>query len=151
MAHDATREITTSLDTPSLAALRELISVGSQIVPAIARRAELSTSELTALEHLMGQAMGPVDLARALGVTSAAASGIVDRLAARGHAIRQPHASDGRRTHVVITESGRAEVFGYLMPMFTALAALDSTLDDDQRLVVERYLRGATEAMQRLL
>ncbi len=140
-----------SLDTPSLAALRELIAVGAQVTPAVARRADLSHSELTALEHLIREPMGPVDLAKALGVTSAAASGIVDRLSSRGHAVRQPHARDGRRTHVIITESGRAEVLGYLMPMFAGLAALDSSLTDDERVVVERYLRGAIGAMQRLL
>lgn len=143
--------IEATLDTASLTALRELIEVGGHVGPAVARRANLSTSELTALEHLIREPMGPVDLARALGVTSAAASGIVDRLAQHGHAVRRPHDHDGRRTQVLITESGRAEVFGYLMPMFTALAALDGDLTDAERDVVARYLRGATDAMRHLL
>ena len=75
--------------------------------------------------------MGPADLARRLGVTTAASSGIVDRLTSRGHVVRVPHASDGRRTDVTITESGAAEVVGHLTPMFTALHELDSALDDD--------------------
>jgi hypothetical protein len=52
---------------------------------------------------------------------------------------------------VVITESGRAEVLARLAPMFAALAELDNGLADDERVVVERYLRGAIEAMRRLL
>ena len=40
----------------------------------VARRAGLSTSELHSLRHLAMRSMGPVDLARALGVTSAASS-----------------------------------------------------------------------------
>ena len=95
--------------------------------------------------------MGPVELARALGVTSAASSGVVDRLVGRGHAERRPHPDDGRRTEVVITESGRVEVFALLAPMFAALAELDSSLSDDERVVVERYLRGATAAMRALM
>ena len=95
----------------SLDALQELVDVAAQVPHEVARQAGLSTSELHSLRHLMDTPMGPVELARALGVTSAASSGVVDRLVARGHAQRRPHPDDGRRTEVVITESGRVEVF----------------------------------------
>ena len=117
----------------------------------MARRAALSHHELQTLEVVIEGAVGPVEIARELGVTSAAASGIVDRLAERGHVVRQPHVSDRRRTQVVITESGREEVLGYLMPMFTSLAALERTLTEEERVVITRYLRGATAAIRALL
>ena len=135
----------------SLDALQELVDVAAQVPHEVARKAGLSTSELHSLRHLMDTPMGPVELARALGVTSAASSGVVDRLVARGHATRRPHLDDGRRTEVVITETGRVEVFAMLAPMFAGLAQLDSSLSDDERVVVERYLRGATAAMRALL
>lgn len=135
----------------TLEALQELIDVAEATTPAVARQAGLSTSELHSLRHLSATPMGPVELARVLGVTSAASSGVVDRLVARGHAERRPHPEDGRRTEVVITDSGRAEVLERLQPMFASLAALDNGLTDEQREVVERYLRGAIEAMRRLL
>jgi DNA-binding MarR family transcriptional regulator len=135
----------------SLDALQELVDVAAQVPHEVARQAGLSTSELHSLRHLMDTPMGPVELARALGVTSAAASGVVDRLVARGHALRRPHAADGRRTEVVITESGRLEVFERLAPMFAALAELDSSLSEQERTLVERYLRGATAAMRALM
>lgn len=135
----------------TLAALQELIDVAEAVGPSVARQAGLSTSELHSLRHLSASPMGPVELARVLGVTSAASSGVVDRLVARGHAERRPHAEDGRRTEVVITDSGRAEVLSRLQPMFASLAALDNGLTEEQREVVERYLRGAIEAMRRLL
>ena len=135
----------------SLDALQELVDVAAQVPHEVARQAGLSTSELHSLRHLMDTPMGPVELARALGVTSAASSGVVDRLVARGHAERRPHAGDGRRTEVVITESGRVEVFALLAPMFAALAELDSSLRDAERDLVERYLRGATAAMRALM
>ncbi len=135
----------------SLDALQELVDVAARVPHEVARKAGLSTSELHSLRHLMDTPMGPVELARALGVTSAASSGVVDRLVARGHATRRPHHDDGRRTEVVITESGRVEVFAMLAPMFAGLAQLDSSLSDDERVVVERYLRGATAAMRALL
>ncbi len=135
----------------SLDALQELVDVAAQVPHEVARRAGLSTSELHSLRHLMDTPMGPVELARALGVTSAASSGVVDRLVARGHAQRRPHAEDGRRTQVVITESGRLEVFTRLAPMFAALSELDSSLSEEERGLVERYLRGATAAMRALM
>ncbi|QIM22939.1 winged helix-turn-helix transcriptional regulator [Phycicoccus sp. HDW14] len=135
----------------SLDALQELVDVAGQVPHEVARQAGLSVSELHSLRHLMSAPMGPVELARELGVTSAASSGVVDRLVARGHAERRPHPDDRRRTVVVITESGRLEIFSRLAPMFAGLADIDAALTDDERALVERYLRGATAAMRALM
>lgn len=137
--------------TPTLLALRELLSVGAQVGPSVARRASLSHTELAALELLVEHQAGPAELARRLGVTTAASSGIVDRLVARGHVVREPDEHDGRRTRVVLTDSGREDVIGHLMPMFVSLAQLDAGLTDEERSVVTAYLRGAIEAIRRLL
>jgi DNA-binding MarR family transcriptional regulator len=137
--------------TGTLSALQELVEVSETVPAVVARKAGLSTSELHSLRHLMRGPIGPVDLAKVLGVTSAASSGVVDRLVGHGHAERRAHPADGRRTEVVITESGRAEVLARMTPMFESLAALDATLTDDDRVVVERYLRGATAAMRNLM
>lgn len=135
----------------TLARLQDLIDAAGAAPAAVARRADLSTNELHALRHLsMGQ-MGPVDLARVLGVTSAASSGVVDRLVAHGHARRRPHPDDGRRTQVCLTDSGRAEAVGHLAPMFAALAELDGSLTAREREVVDRYLDGAIAAVRALL
>ena len=136
--------------TPTLAALQELVEVSETVPATVARQAGLSTSELHSLRHLMRGPVGPVELSRLLGVTSAASSGVVDRLVSRGHAERRSHPGDGRRTEVVITDSGRAEVLARMRPMFESLAALDASLADDERAVVERYLRGAIDAMTSL-
>jgi DNA-binding MarR family transcriptional regulator len=137
--------------TGTLSALQELVEVSESVPAAVARQAGLSTSELHSLRHLMRGPLGPVDIARLLGVTSAASSGVVDRLVRHGHAERRSHPDDGRRTEVVITDSGRAEVLARMTPMFESLAALDATLSDHERAVVERYLRGATAAMKSLM
>lgn len=137
--------------TGSLVALQELVTASEAVPAGLARRAGLSTSELHSLRHLMRGPMGPVELAKELGVTSAASSGIVDRLCGRGHALRRPHTGDGRRTEVVITDSGRRELMTRMRPMFEALAQLDNELSETEREVVERYLLGATAAMRRLI
>lgn len=134
-----------------LDALRSLLDASNRVGPTVARRANLSHTELSMLEHVVKEPVGPTQLAHLLGVTSAAASGIVDRLAARGHVERRPHPTDGRRTAVVATPSGREEVLGHLMPMFVALAQIDAELTEDERQVVLRFLESADRAVRRLL
>lgn len=135
----------------TLTALQQLIDLAGTAPAAVARRAGLSTSELHALRHLADQPMGPAALARTLGVTTAASSGVVDRLVAHGHAERVPHAGDGRRTEVHITDTGRAEVLGHLGPMFRSLAELEATMTAEERSAVERYLAGAVAALRTIL
>lgn len=131
--------------------LRTLIEAATRVRHLIARRAGLGESELVALEHLAEHDVGPAELARRLTVTTAATTGIVDRLAARGHVERRPHAHDRRRTEVHLTESGRAEVVGQLMPMFLALRQLETEFTAEELEVVHRYLRGATTAVEQAL
>lgn len=154
--HDATRPTVHSVApayraSGSLEALEELVEVAAQSPQAVARRGGLSVSELHSLRHLAAAPMGPVELAKVLGVTSAASSGVVDRLVARGHAERRAHTDDRRRTEVVVTDSGRREMFTLLAPMFTALADIDGSLTDEEREVVERYLRGAIAALRSVM
>ena len=103
-----------AMGTTTLQLLRDLIDAAQRSGPALARRTKLTHNEMTALEQLTRHQWGPGELADHLGVTSAAASGIVDRLVSRGHVERRPHAADRRRTQVVLTDSGRQEVLGHL-------------------------------------
>jgi DNA-binding MarR family transcriptional regulator len=136
---------------PTLLALRDLVAAGSRVNHVVSRRAGLSESELVALEHLSREQIGPAEVARRLEVSTAAATGIVDRLVARGHVERRPHDLDRRRTELHITDSGREEIIGHLMPMFAALHRHDSSFSEEEKAVVRRYLRGATEAFGRVL
>ena len=135
-------------ETASLRALREASSAAARVRPAVAKAAGVSHSELVALEHLTTGSVGPADLARLLEVTTAASTGIVDRLEIRGHVARVAGHTDRRRTEVHLTDSGRAEVRARLMPMFTTLQALDAEFSPAEREIVARYLRGATEAFE---
>lgn len=135
----------------TLSALDELIAAAAAVEPAVARRSGISTSEIQALRHLVDGSLGPVELSHLLGVTSAASSGVVDRLAARGHVRRAPHPADGRRTQVEVTSSGREEIDGLLAPMQARLAEADAALADDERAVVQRYLEDVTEALRSVL
>jgi DNA-binding MarR family transcriptional regulator len=132
--------------TGSLLALRAAVTAADRVRQVIARRAGLTETDLVAMEHLLEEPVGPGELARRLDVTTAAATGLVDRLVARGHVERHPHEHDRRRTTVEVTASGREEVLGHLLPMFVALDRLDRSFSAEERAVVERYLRGAVAA-----
>lgn len=136
--------------TGSLRALRETIERGGRLRHVLARRAGLSESDLVAMEHLMRGPHGPGELARILDVTTAASTGLVDRLVQRGHVRRRPHELDRRRTQVEVTPSGREEVLAQLLPMFRELDQLDRSFSAEERAVVERYLLGVIEAFEHL-
>lgn len=132
-------------------ALQRLIDTAVQAPAAVARRSDMSTSELHALRHLSLGALGPAELARRLGVTTAAASAVVDRLVAHGHVRRRPHDTDGRRTVVELTDAGRVEATQHLAPMFSQLAALDASLTAEQRVIVDDFLARATAAVRSVM
>ncbi len=137
--------------TSTLVALRELLTTSARVNHVVARRAGISDTELVTLEHLSREQIGPAEVARRLEVSTAAATGIVDRLVSRGHVERRPHAADRRRTQLVLTDSGRGEVVGHLMPMFVALDQLDRGFTAEERETIERYLRGAIAAFEQVL
>ena len=136
-----------SESSPTLLALRRVIAAAQLVQPAVAQRAGLTRSEVRTLELLARGPLGPAEIARRLDVSTAASSGIVDRLVGHGHAERKPHPSDRRRQVVEITESGRADTFALLAPMLERLDALDGTLDEHDREVVTRFLDGCVEAL----
>lgn len=135
-------------ESESLLALRAATTAAQRVPLVVARQAGLSHSELVALDHLSRGPLGPGELARLLELTTAAATGVVDRLVSHGHADRVPRDDDRRRTEVRLTESGRAEVVRRLLPMFAALQELDDSFDAEERAVVARYLRGAEAAFE---
>ncbi|MGO4957631.1 MarR family winged helix-turn-helix transcriptional regulator [Luteococcus sp. Sow4_B9] len=137
--------------SPVLTSLNELAHVMGLAWPAVARRADLTDSELHALRELAQRDVGPAELARTLGVTRAAATGIVDRLVAKGHVERHAHPTDRRRTVLDLTESGRGEVAGLLAPMLTALAESDAKLTEQEKVLVSRFLDEVIEAVRTVL
>ena len=132
----------------SLLAVRSVIALGGGLTRATARGAGLRDTDVLALEALAAGPMGPADLARRLGLTTAAATGLVDRLVERGHAVRRPDDHDRRRVGVSLTDSGFADIRARLMVTLDAMLAWDAAFNDDERAVVERYLSGVIAALE---
>lgn len=133
----------------ALVALRAMTTAVGRVRPAVARRSGLTETELVTLERLVQGPVGFAELARLLEVSTAAATGVGDRLEGRGHAVRRAHASDRRRVELHVTDSGREEVLAHLLPMFRDLAAVDAGFSEEEKAVVARYLEGARAAFER--
>jgi len=89
--------------------LRALIMAGERYRTALASSTGLGTTESQAIGYLFVHgSRGQTDLARDLGLTSSAATALVDRLERRGVAARTRHANDRRRLSVSLTEDGVA-------------------------------------------
>ena len=88
-------------------ALRGLVLAAERYRTAVSSSVGLGTTESQALSHLVEHGdRGQSELARALGLTSSAATALVDRLERHDVAQRVRHPSDRRRTIIRLTARG---------------------------------------------
>ncbi|MBC7403717.1 MAG: winged helix-turn-helix transcriptional regulator, partial [Microbacteriaceae bacterium] len=90
----------------------------------------------------------PTDLARHLGISTAAATVMVDRLTAVGHVHREPHAHDRRKVVVVPTPASVQAAFETLAPMFSGVAQLTAQLSESDHAVVTHFLAEVIEVFR---
>ncbi len=142
-------------DAPDLSevswALREVNRRGGQVDKAVTRRLGIGHNETLALDVLLQSpvAMGPVELGNILGIRSASATALVDRLEASGHVRRVRHPTDRRRLIVETTETARRDVLAVLAPLLADVDEIAAGLTDDEAAVVTGYLRRVATAMRR--
>ena len=120
--------------------LYEVLHLTAETRAAMARRLGLNPSEVDAMEHLMAEPMGPVELSRRLHMTSASATVLVDRLEEAGHVAREADPEDRRRRVVRPTDQGAGAVIAQVAPLVTDLVAAEDPLTPRERAAVERYL-----------
>ena len=129
-------------------AVREMQHASRQFNVALARRLGLNATDITALDVMLAEGpVGPAALAARLGITTASATALVDRLEAMGHVQRHPDAVDRRRIAVAATQHAVDEVFEVLRPAIRDMTELGRQLTPEQRNVVLAYLRAATKIM----
>jgi DNA-binding MarR family transcriptional regulator len=110
----------------------------------------LETSELAALEHL--QAAGPMTqkrLVERLSMSPGAVTAMIDRLEARGYVERMPNPEDRRSALVLITKAGLEESLRHLWPYIEDMKGLEEGFSEEERAVIERFLREAAQATHR--
>jgi DNA-binding MarR family transcriptional regulator len=82
-----------------------------------------------------------VDIAHRLGITTASATGMVDRLVDSGHLERHPHPTDRRRVRLRHTPQAEAVMWQALAPLLAGVTTVEERLTDEERAVVARFLR----------
>ncbi len=128
--------------------LRRVMSLSARIRQVLAHRLGVGPSEFSAMEHLMAEPMGPVELSRRLDLTSAAATVLLHRLEGSGHVERRPHPTDRRRQLVVPRAQGTAAVFRELRPLVERLDRVTAGFDARDQEVIARYLAGVADAIE---
>ncbi|HET7303916.1 MAG TPA: MarR family transcriptional regulator [Segeticoccus sp.] len=132
-------------------ALRELLRLAPEVHTALAHRLGVGTTDLAALDRLTSQTgpMGVVELGNELGIRSASATVLVDRLVTAGHLERAAHPTDRRRRVVRATPEAHDEVRLALAPLIADISALTADLDAQTGRAVLAFLRAACAALDR--
>ncbi|WP_460802222.1 MarR family winged helix-turn-helix transcriptional regulator [Microbacterium sp. GXF6406] len=136
-----------------LEAMNEWRDTERSMSEASRRYMRLGDTDMRALRFLIaqernGQASTPGSIAAHLGVTAAATTKLLDRLAAGGHVTRAPHPDDRRSTSIHVTaetrQSARASVGRSHARRFDAIAQLSSA----DRAAVLRFFRGLIDTAE---
>ena len=132
--------------------IREIVRLNRHLGIAMADELAIHTSDLQALDELAGsEPIGPAELGRRLGLGSAAATALVDRLERAGHVRRERHPADRRRVALVTTQHAGAEAMRVLAPYVGDLRAAAERLSEQDQAVVAAYLRDVIAVCRRHL
>jgi DNA-binding MarR family transcriptional regulator len=82
----------------------------------------------------------PSELARRVGLSTAAMSLVLNRLEAAGHVSRERHVSDGRKLVVSASEGSSDEAQERLLPMIEGVEELVESLNPRERATIEKFL-----------
>jgi DNA-binding MarR family transcriptional regulator len=100
-----------SVRQAALVALRELTLAVEGFRTTVAHYFGIGTTESQAISYLVARGeLGQTELALALGITTSAATSLIDRLESNGYAERRPHPDDRRRMTVRLAARGQALV-----------------------------------------
>jgi DNA-binding MarR family transcriptional regulator len=91
--------------------------------------------------------VGPKDLSRVLGITTASTTSLIDRLVGSGHVRREPHPTDRRSLVIVPTVETDAEVRATLGDMHRRMMAVAEDLSAEEARTVVSFLRRMSEAL----
>ncbi|PRY69950.1 DNA-binding MarR family transcriptional regulator [Glaciihabitans tibetensis] len=132
--------------------LREVLQLTSAFESKVSSALSVNRRDFDAMQHLIASGpLSPSQIARRLGVTTAAATIIVDRLTAVGHVTREPHPTDRRGVMVVPTPASVDAAMGHVLPL---IMGVDRLLDDfttTERAAITTYLRRVAHVYQEQL
>jgi len=127
--------------------LRDIRELSAAFETHLGGELTVNPTDLTAMEHLIQSGpLTPTDLARRLGVSTAAATTVIDRLTAVGHVTRTPNPADRRGVLVVPAPASVARAMGALMPMIMSIDKVLDSYSDAEKAVITDYLERVVAA-----
>ena len=131
-------------------AVQALSEASHALSERFARAHDLGMADVRALT-LLAMADEPMtagDLAARVALSSGAATRLVDRLEASGHAVRVRDPDDRRRVLVTHTPTAEQVAGAWFGPLVQRLAARLDGLDDEQARVVVEVVEGIVEDLR---
>lgn len=126
--------------------LRDMRDVTTEFEQRLGEQLTVNPTDLLAMEHLIQDGpLTPTELARRVGVTTAAMTTSIDRLTAVGHVTRSPNPADRRGVLVVPAPASVGKAMGMLLPMIMGIDRVLDAYDEAQREVIASYLRQVVE------
>lgn len=127
--------------------LRDIRGLSSEFSAQLGQELAVNPTDLAAMEHIIEHGPStPTDLASRLGITTAAMTTSIDRLAALGHASRVPNPADRRGVLVVPSPESTRRAMDSILPMVAGIDRVLDEFDDDQRAVIVAYLERVIDA-----
>ena len=127
--------------------LRDIRELSAAFESHLGGELTVNPTDLTAMEHLIQSGpLTPTDLARRLGVSTAAATTVIDRLTAVGHVSRVPNPADRRGVLVVPAPASVARAMGALMPMIMDIDGVLDDYSDTEKAIITGYLERVVAA-----
>lgn len=135
-------------------AVRRLLQSGREMQAAAARQMGLRITDVQAMDLVTAGAgdLSPAELADRLGIRTASASALIDRLVDAGHVERSRPAAridPGRgRTRLNPTEHARTEIRDVFRDVNEGFRDLGTELTGDEATVILRFLKDATRILR---
>lgn len=136
-------------------AVRLLLQSGREMQSAAARRMDLRVTDVQAMDLVTsaGNTISPAELASRLGIRTASASALIDRMVQAGHlertaASRRDKPGARYRTNVETTPHARAEVRETLQDVNAGFRELGTSLTPNESAAVLKFLREATQILR---
>jgi DNA-binding MarR family transcriptional regulator len=129
--------------------LQDFLRLSDQFARRLGSELNVNATDYRAMEHLLRAGpLAPGELARRLGITSAAVTTSVDRLVNRGHVTREPDPADRRRIRVVPAQASSEQASAVVSPMVHAVDAELEGFTTAEQDVITEYLRRVIDAMR---
>ena len=137
-------------ETTSL--LRDILQISDAFEAHMGRALTVNPTDLKAMEHLiMSGPLSPTQIASRLGVSTAAATVVIDRLTSVGHVTRTANPTDRRGVVVVPSPASVDQAMGVLMPMVMGIDRVIHEFTEAEQDVITEYLRRVVEVYREQL